>query len=403
MDQEWLAGRWLLGKDLKSEFLVAVEDVQRVIEITADDDMLHGSGEDVGTLEDLDKGCVQGDRVIAPEIAIGLEAENLLQFEGRIEAPVDIREPVGGKSKVPVVSLQVGSIQEAVGIGNCGDPLPAHGLDETILLGSIPPFDSPLGLGTVGIDNLNAQACHCSDEVGHGTTFGVENGPPVNVEAPGEPVALTVGPEGPHTVGGVLTGGKTHEGPAYGIVDEMEEGALRATTLKPVMIGAIKLDKLSNGGSAGPLSTMGPLAPLNVGAATCHEPPPYGLVVNQDLVILEQDLRKQRRPIVPILRPPVQLQDVSFEPFAIPPVGGASAQPMDEATVAFRSKTSQQPVQVSLAHAKHRRGGNNGEGSGADLLQHLHTVALCLGHGEDGGVHGAHDLLVAESPKDASP
>lgn len=351
MDQEWPAGRRLFGEDLKSEFLVAVEDVQRVIEITADDEVLFGSGEDVGSLEDLDEGCVQGDRVIASEIAIGLEAEDLLEFEGRIERAVDIGEPVGGKSKAPVVSLQIGPIQEAVGIGDCGDPLPAHGLDEAILLGSVPPFDSPLGLGTVGIDNLNAQARHCSDEVGHDATFSIENGPPVNVEAPGEPVALTVGPEGPHTVCGVLTCGKTHEGPAYGIVDEMEEGALRATTLEPVMIGAIKLDKLSNGGSAGPLGTMGPLAPLDIGAAIGHEPPPYGLVVNEDLVILEQDLRKQRRPIVPILRLPVQLQDLSFEPFAIPSVGGGSAQPVDEATVSFRSKTSQQPVQVSLTQS----------------------------------------------------
>lgn len=240
-----------MGEDLKSEFLIAVEDVQRVIEITADDEVLFGSGEDVGSLEDLDEGCVQGDCVIASEIAIGLEAEDLLEFEGRVERAVDIGEPVGGKSKAPVVSLQIGPIQEAVGIGDCGDPLPTHCLDETILLGSVPPFDSPLGLGTVGIDNLKAQGRHSPDEVGHGATLSIENAPPVKVEAPGDSVALTVGPEGPHTVCGVLARGKTHKRPACGIVDEVKEGALWAPALEPVMVRAVKLDKLANGSSTG--------------------------------------------------------------------------------------------------------------------------------------------------------
>ena len=304
-DQDGLVGGWFAREDLKSQFLVPVEDVKRVVEIAADDDMLLGTREDVGTFQDLDKGRVQGDGVIVPEVPIGLEAEDLFELHGRIKGSVDIGEPVGGKRKAPVVSLHVGSLQESVGICDRGDPLPAQGLDETILLGSVGPFDSPLGLGTVGINDLDPQSSHSPEEVCHGTTVGIENGPPIKVKAPGEPVVLTVSPEGPHTVCGVLTGGKTHEGPARGIVDEMEERTVWATTLEPVVVGTVKLDELTNGGSTGSLGPMGSLPPLDVGAATGHEPTPYRLMVHENLVIFEQYLGKQGWSVVPVLRSPV--------------------------------------------------------------------------------------------------
>lgn len=117
-------------------------------------------------------------------------------------------------------------------------------------MGTVPPFNSPLGLRTVGIDYLDTQGSHCAAEVGYSPALSVENGSTVNIEATGESVALRVGPEGPHAVGSVLTGGKAQEDPVGGVVDHVEQRACRTPSLEPVMIRAVKLDQLANGRSA---------------------------------------------------------------------------------------------------------------------------------------------------------
>lgn len=114
-DQRQFAGWRLSWEDLKSQFLVTVEDVQRVVEITTDDEVLGGARERVRSLEDLDIGGVEDNGVVPPEIAIGLEAEYLFELECRVEWPVDIGEVVTNESKATVVVLGVGTLQEVVG------------------------------------------------------------------------------------------------------------------------------------------------------------------------------------------------------------------------------------------------------------------------------------------------
>ena len=215
---------------------------------------------------------------------------------------------------------------------------------------------------------------------------------------------LGVGPEGPHAIGGVLRRCKAQEHPAGGIVDHVEERALGSAAFEPVMVGAVKLDEFADGRAPGPLGAVRSLAPLDVGTAGGHEPASHGLMVDPNLVVLEQDLGEQRGPIVTVLRPPVELQDPILQPPGVSPVGALSTQPVDEAAVAFGPVTVQHSVQMPFAHVEHLCSGNDGQFSGAHLLQHLSTVAFGLCHGQDGRVHRAHTPgNVAESPKDASP
>ena len=82
-------------KDLIVEFLCTGEDVKGTVEITTEGNILGGTGKGIGAFQDLDIGGIEGDGEVVPEGTFGLEAEDIIELEVRVESAVDIGQAMG--------------------------------------------------------------------------------------------------------------------------------------------------------------------------------------------------------------------------------------------------------------------------------------------------------------------
>jgi hypothetical protein len=97
----------------------------------------------------------EGDRVVAIDIARGLKAKDVVEIDP-FRAPVHVREMIC-LGETGIVLVEIGLVEETVGILDGGDVVSAEGLNETILMGTVGAFDSALGLGRVCMDDVHAE------------------------------------------------------------------------------------------------------------------------------------------------------------------------------------------------------------------------------------------------------
>jgi hypothetical protein len=141
-----LPGGGFSREDLKSEFFISVEDVEGVVQVSANNEMLSGPRQGVGPFQDLDVDGIERDGEVVAEIAIGLEAKDGVELKILGEGPVDVRQAIRWLSKTHVVLLEVPALQKTVGGSDGGDSFTPEGLDKPILMCAIAPFDTPFGL-----------------------------------------------------------------------------------------------------------------------------------------------------------------------------------------------------------------------------------------------------------------
>jgi hypothetical protein len=91
--------------------------------------------------------------------------------------------------------------------------------------------------------------------------------------------------------------------PAGGVVDEDEQGALRAAILEPPVLRAVDLDQLADAlaAIAGLVDPTAALHPIRPDAGVQH-PEPQRLAADDDAVDLAQLLGGQCRPEIRVLR-----------------------------------------------------------------------------------------------------
>ncbi len=169
-----------------------------------------------------------------------LQAEDQVEFPGAmLNRPMGIDGVVGKDGEARVVGAdKVG--EEGVGGFESRDSRETQFLDQAILKGLVGPFYPALGLGRVSVDGLDIESSEGPGEGGRPTlTVGLvhaEDTTLVGVEGYRTAVLSQVDPEGFPIGLGRLGGGKMQGHPfARGIVDEHDQGAVRATALEPVV------------------------------------------------------------------------------------------------------------------------------------------------------------------------
>jgi hypothetical protein len=141
-----LPGDGLSREDLVTEFFVSAKDMERVVEVSTDNEMLCGPRQRVGPFQDLDIDGIERDGEVAAETALGLEAKNGVELKILGEGPVDVRQAIRGLGKTHVVLLEVPALQKTIGGSDGGDSFAPEGFDKPILVCAIAPFDTPFGL-----------------------------------------------------------------------------------------------------------------------------------------------------------------------------------------------------------------------------------------------------------------
>jgi hypothetical protein len=78
-------------EDLKPEFFICVEDVEGVVQVSANNEMLSGPRQGVGPFQDLDVDGIERDGEVVAEIAIGLKAKDGVELKILREGAVNVR------------------------------------------------------------------------------------------------------------------------------------------------------------------------------------------------------------------------------------------------------------------------------------------------------------------------
>src|SRR5579864_9259131 len=97
------------------------------------------------------------DHPVVADRALGLQAEDLLQFAGPRLASVIVLHLGRLPRKTAIVLRQIFLFQVLIGRLVTGDLLPSHFLDQSILMGAVVALYSSLGLRRTGSDDPNAQ------------------------------------------------------------------------------------------------------------------------------------------------------------------------------------------------------------------------------------------------------
>lgn len=137
-------------------------------------------------------------------------------------------------------------------------------------------FDSPLGLGRVGADDLDAELVEGAAQVRHAVAVGSRAVVPkgavlVRIEGDRLAVPLEIGPCRPQVGEGALAFRhlEVHQ-LARGIVDIDQQAAAWPATLEPVMIRTVDLDELAP--ALAPVAGL--VEPGAVGGLASHRPAP---------------------------------------------------------------------------------------------------------------------------------
>jgi len=189
----------------------------------------------------------------------------------------------GFNGAAAVVVGDISVLEERVGLFNRGNAGQAELFDQAVLVGEKPAFDTALGLRGVGAKDLDIQVVHGAGELGDGliiTEFFFNGGLAVDlvdgvfidIKSGGSSPAEEVSARGGEEFQGILNGDEfAVEYAAGGIVYEDQEDAAGPTALEPVMIGAIQLNELAQGGAAFPPgSVLGGKSPGFVKRFTDH-------------------------------------------------------------------------------------------------------------------------------------
>ena len=160
--------------------------------------------------------------------------------------------------KTNVVLWDVNFREKLVGLLEGGDAVKTQFLDEPVLMGFKTSLDAPFGLGGVSGHDFDAQFFHGACELCEGlfvTELLFDGGLAVdfvdrifvNVERDGTAVPQEVRSGGPQKVECVFHRNKfSIENSAGGIVDKKKQHAARASSLEPVVIGAVKLNQYTD-------------------------------------------------------------------------------------------------------------------------------------------------------------
>jgi hypothetical protein len=179
---------------------------------------------------------MERDGEVTAERTVSLEAEDGVELKVLWQRPVDIGQAVSWQGKAGVMLFEVATLQEVVGCPNGRDPFAPEGLDESVLVCAVAPFDTPFGLWRVGKDLAYTQGLHCPSEIGQDAILGEKDCPTVTIETSGDAISLTVGAEGSQTVSRVLRGRKAEKDPPRGVIDQVEQCTGRSASLKPIMV-----------------------------------------------------------------------------------------------------------------------------------------------------------------------
>ena len=114
-------------------------------------------------------------------------------------------------SEAGVMFAEVDTLEEAISLIDGGDLGSAEGLDEAILVGTVGPFDTPLGLWRTGVDKPDAEPGEGPSNVGQALGLGVVDGAKIDVKLAWNAISLHIGLEHGQHVVGVLRLGKAHE------------------------------------------------------------------------------------------------------------------------------------------------------------------------------------------------
>jgi len=237
--------------------------------------------EDFGVGED-------GDRLIffqLEPLALPLESEvpshpaDLLDTEDRgqvmsgEQGPMDIGGACGGNSKALVMESEVGVPEELIGGVASRNSLQTQFLDEAVLEGAKESFDASLGLGAMGMEDLDLQFSQGAGVLGlwltvpelllNGglTTGGDKNAVLIHIQGHWTTFLLDIGPGGLHEGFGAF--GVCEEGVgdlAGSVINERNQNTGGRPVFEPTVMGAIGLDKFSITRSALPPSAMAGLA-----------------------------------------------------------------------------------------------------------------------------------------------
>src|ERR1700730_7825997 len=166
--------------------------------------------------------------------------------------------------------------------GDRTDPLKAQFLDQAILQGLVGALDAALGLWRVGAQNVDVERVQRAPELGHAVAL---DGPGavdpkdavlVAVERYRFAMRLEILAGRLEVVEGRfrLDELQMHQA-AGGVVDIDEQGGLRAAVLKPPVLGAVDLHKLTQAiaSSAGLMDALQPVLPPNPKAGLDHPLP----------------------------------------------------------------------------------------------------------------------------------
>jgi hypothetical protein len=146
------------------EFVFIPEDMERAVEPLADDDIGARWRQRSLRSQQLDKLSVEGDGPVVVDLPGLLNAEDVVKIDASSRT-MDVGKTLG-MSEASVVVIDEERLQKGVGVFDGGDVLLPQILDETILMGAIGSFDTPLGLWGMSIDAANTKTLHSLAESG---------------------------------------------------------------------------------------------------------------------------------------------------------------------------------------------------------------------------------------------
>src|SRR6266516_7137917 len=126
------------------------------VEMAADEHMQPGAGAAAGLLGQLQRDEAGGDDVVAPDDALVLDAEDLVEIDPA-EGDEGRRGVRGRARELGVEGGQEASVQVAIGGRDGADVGDAELVDEAVLQGAIDALAAPARLGRVAEDVLDAE------------------------------------------------------------------------------------------------------------------------------------------------------------------------------------------------------------------------------------------------------
>jgi hypothetical protein len=285
------------------------------------------------------KLSVVADRVVVTEKPPLLDREDPFEFEILGEGAMKILGVFRFSLETAVVSGEVTS-EKAVGLLLGPDVFKTHLFDQPVLENAKEPLDPSLGLGRVGVNHSDTEFFQGSLKLALGFSLALQlffqtrpGRRPIGrvfikVDRLREAVAERVTPETVHGGKGafvVVEAGKDGVGR---IIDVTHQHRLGASSLQPIVVGAIHLDHFSKTGfSFSPLA-VNPSFFLFLPETGFEEPLSQGLAIHPDSVSLEKFLLGERGAETSVTGP-AEPEGLLLERIGMLSVGGLSTEFVD--------------------------------------------------------------------------